>query len=141
MENQSNNWRTKTVLPSNKDLKLRAGEGRYGLSCCLPRDQNYDRIAAQQETQEQQMVRVRQELRSLPIFADDSGETYNLFPLEEPVDLGMKSIGNCLPQRITRFAASVYDPAEIRFVNADQLGKPILPYPCFVNRELQVWVN
>lgn len=81
------------------------------------------------------------ELRSLPIFADDSGKTYDFFPLEEPVDLGMKGIGNCLPQRITRFAASVNDPAEIGFVNANQLGKPILPYPCFVDRELQVWVN
>jgi hypothetical protein len=81
------------------------------------------------------------ELRSGAIFADERGEAYNLLPLEEPVNLGLKCAGNCLAQRISGFPASVYDPAEIGLVNANHLGKPVLPYPCFVDRQLQVWVN
>jgi hypothetical protein len=81
------------------------------------------------------------ELRSGAIFADERGEAYNLLPLEEPVNLGLKCGGNCLAQRISGFPASVYDPAEIGLVNANHLGKPVLPYPCFVDRQLQIWVN
>src|ERR1700722_1410053 len=53
----------------------------------------------------------------------------------------MERLGNGLPQRISGFPASVYDPAEIGLVDANHLGKPILPYPCLVDRQLQVWVN
>jgi hypothetical protein len=46
----------RTAIQQN--YKLRAGEGE--LSCCIPRDHNQDRRAAQQETKETAMVRVRQ---------------------------------------------------------------------------------
>src|ERR1700749_1987858 len=81
------------------------------------------------------------ELRSGAIFADERGEAYNLLPLEEPVNLGLNGGGNSRTQRIPGFPASVYDPAEIGLVNANHLGKPVLPYPCFVDRQLQIWVN
>ena len=80
-------------------------------------------------------------LRSCAIFAEECREAHNLLPLKEPVDFGVKCGGNCLPQRIPGFPASVYDPAEICLVNAHHLGKAVLANPCFVDRQLQVRVN
>jgi hypothetical protein len=80
-------------------------------------------------------------LRSCSIFADQCGEAHNLLPLEEPIDFGVKRVGNRLAQCISGLPASVYDPAEIGLVNANHLGKPILPNPCFVDRQLQIRVN
>ena len=37
------------------------------------------------------------ELGSCAIFADECGEAHNLLPLKEPVDLGVKRGGDCLP--------------------------------------------
>ena len=106
----------------------------------FPETTNYCKRLAQQD-QGTTRVSGTSELRSLAIFADECGETYNLFPLEKPVNLGAKRGGDCLPQRVSGFPASVYDPAEIGLVNANHLGKPVLPYPCFVDRQLQVRVN
>jgi hypothetical protein len=73
-------------------------------------------------------------LRNLSIFLQECGEAHNLLPFEEPVDFGVKCGGNCLPQRIPRLPASVYDPAEIGLVDANHLGEPVLPNPCLVDR-------
>ena len=112
-----------------------------GLSCCLSRAQSYDRTSAQQEDQGRARVSGTSELGSCAIFTEECREAHNLLPLEEPVDFGVKCGGDCQPQRISGFPASVYDPAEIGLVNANHLGKPVLPYPCFVDRQLQIWVN
>jgi hypothetical protein len=122
-------------------MQLESRRGEVRLSCCLPRDHNYSRTSAQQENQSTARVSGTSELGSCAIFTKKHREAHNLLALEEPVDLGVKCGGNCLPQRISGFPASVNDPAEVSLVNANHLGKAVLADPCFVDRQLQVWVN
>jgi hypothetical protein len=135
---KAENWRTKADQPSNKVAV--ASRREWDSHAVFPET----RIKTEQPHNrgpENSNGSGTSELRSGAIFADERGEAYNLLPLEEPVNLGLKCGGNCLTQRISGFPASVYDPAEIGLVNANHLGKPVLPYPCFVDRQLQIWVN
>ena len=112
----------------------------WELSCCLPRDHNYSRKPAQQEPSDKGIRYVRG-LRSRAIFADERGKGNDLLSLEEPVDLGVQRVGDGLAQCVSRFPASIYDPAEIRLMNADHLGKPVLADSSLINRQLQIRVN
>ena len=96
---------------------------------------------AQQENQGRAGFPVRQKLGSCAIFTDECREAHNLLPFEEPVNFGVKCGGDCLTQCISWFPASVYDPAEIRLVNAYHLGKAVLAYSSFINCQLQIRVN
>ena len=120
---------------------IRAGEGEWELSCCLPRDRNYDRRPAQQGPRNEQRHPVRQRLRSSAIFTDKSGEGHDLLPLEQPSDLGVQRVGDGLAQGVSGFPAAVYDPTEIRLMNANHLGKAVLADPCLINRQLQIRLN
>ncbi len=88
-----------------------------------------------------EQVPVLKKLRSCSIFTDQCREAHYLLPFEEPVDLRVQRVGNGLPQCISGLPASVYDPAEIGLMNANHLGKSILPDPSLVDRQLQVRVN
>jgi hypothetical protein len=132
-ENQSS-----IVQQINSVLRQEGGESEF--SCCLSRDHNYVRKHTQQEGR-LQTGPGPQKLRSCSIFTDQCGEAHYLLPFEEPVDLRVQRVGNGLPQCISGLPASVYDPAEIGLMNANHLGKPILPDPCLVDRQLQVRVN
>jgi hypothetical protein len=53
----------------------------------------------------------------------------------------VQSGGDCIPYRLAGLTRSVDDPAEIRFVNANQLGEPVLTHSGLIDGQLQIGVN
>lgn len=115
---------------------------RGGLTLVLP-SQRPELLQNNRTTGEPGTERVSgtSELRSCAILTEECREAHNLLPLKEPVNFRVKCGGNCLPQRISGFTASVYDPAQICLVNAHHLGQAVLTDPCFIDCQLQVRVN
>ena len=64
-----------------------------------------------------------------PPFVSGIGKRDHLLALKQPLHFRVQCCGDSIPYCLARFARTVNNSAEIRFVNADQLGEPVLPHP------------
>ena len=61
--------------------------------------------------------------------------------MEEPIRIAVEDLCYLCTQISIWFTKSVYDLAEMGFIDSDHLGQTILPNPNRVHPEFQIWVD